>query len=356
MTSNRPSYRDGVQMLRLVHLLQHSVNREMHADRLASKLGVSRRTVLRYAEALDADRVGVGTPSLTRERREDGSWIRLDDQERPIESRVFQYAATYAGSRIFTAGGGSLLADTSQRVLERMQVDLGTRRPDLIARVRTAFVHVPFGPKRYRHEDDTLDTLLQALLACHPVRATYRGADGAHGERTFEPFTVVLYRDGLYILARIASEQDEGRWRLLAVDRLGDLSIIKDRTFEVPEDFEPAFLFEGSAVGLWPSNELPQALRLAFAPAVAVYVRERQWPDARWNERADGWSVLGMRVVVTPEIIAWILSWGADVEVLAPEQVRRQIAERATRVADLYAGTDPGDVRSAGKQLGTGGE
>jgi len=332
MTSHAPTYRDGIQMLRLVHLLKHSANREMSADRLAKKLGVSRRTVLRYAEALQADRVGPDVPSLCRIRRENASWIRLDEKERPIDTRVFQYAVAYAGMQIFSAGGGSLLSDTTEHVLKRMRADLGSRRADLVARVRTAFLHVPFGPKKYRQEDDTIDDLLQALLASNPVRAKYRDRRGHAVEREFEPYTVVLYRDGLYVMGRLEEPSGRVRWRLFAIDRLSDVSIVKDRRFEVPVDFDPSFLFQQGSVGLWPTDADPEVLRLAFAPAVAVGVRERQWPESEWNERDDGWHVLLMRVVVTPEIIAWILSWGANVEVLEPPAVRRRVRENARQV------------------------
>jgi len=339
MTSNAPTYRDGVQMLRMVHLLEHSANRELSADRLAEKLEVSRRTVLRYAEALQSDRVEPGTPSLTRFRRDGASWLRLDGEDHPIDTRVFQYAVTFAGLQIFLAGGGSLLSDTTDLVLKRMRADLGTRRADLLPRARTAFLHVPFGPKQYRQHDDTLDDLLQALLECHPVRAKYRDRHGHQVEREFEPYTVVLYRDGLYVLGRLEEPCGQARWRLFAVDRLSDASIVKDKRFGVPEDFDPGFLFKKGAVGLWPTDADPEVLRLAFAPDVATGVRERQWPDARWEERADGWHVLQMRVVVTPEIIAWILSWGASVEVLAPETVRYRIMDNARRVVDRHPST-----------------
>lgn len=82
--------------------------------------------------------------------------------------------------------------------------------------------------------------------------------------------------------------------------------------FEVPEDFDPSFLFKKGAVGLWPTDIDPEVLRLAFAPDVATGVRERQWPDAQWDEREEGWHVLQMRVAVTPEIIAWVFVLGRE--------------------------------------------
>ncbi len=48
-----------------------------------------------------------------------------------------------------------------------------------------------------------------------------------------------------------------------------------------------------------------------------------------------------MRVGGIREIKSWILGWGADVEVVAPTELRRQIAEESRRIAQQYTESYP---------------
>ncbi len=46
------------------------------------------------------------------------------------------------------------------------------------------------------------------------------------------------------------------------------------------------------------------------------------------------------RVAVTEEIKIWILKWGADAEVLAPESLRNEIRSEIRKMAAIYSETD----------------
>jgi len=39
---------------------------------------------------------------------------------------------------------------------------------------------------------------------------------------------------------------------------------------------------------------------------------------------------------VTPEVVAWLLSWGPQLEVLEPEVLRDEIAERYRNALEIY--------------------
>lgn len=50
----------------------------------------------------------------------------------------------------------------------------------------------------------------------------------------------------------------------------------------------------------------------------------------------DGGIDLTMEVGGTTELKGWILGWGASAEVLAPEELRREVAEEAHKMASKY--------------------
>jgi predicted DNA-binding transcriptional regulator YafY len=78
--------------------------------------------------------------------------------------------------------------------------------------------------------------------------------------------------------------------------------------------------------------------KVRFSKAVASRVRESIWhPSQRLEEESDGSVTFTAKVAGTLEITPWILSWGAEAEVLSPQQRRRRFAEMAERQAALYS-------------------
>ncbi len=76
---------------------------------------------------------------------------------------------------------------------------------------------------------------------------------------------------------------------------------------------------------------------LRFDRSVASRVAETTWhPTQSLARNADGSLTWRARVSGTLEIRPWILGWGADVEVLAPEALRGEVAGIVLRAAARY--------------------
>ena len=81
---------------------------------------------------------------------------------------------------------------------------------------------------------------------------------------------------------------------------------------------------------------------LRFVPAVAPRVAETTWHPTQVVEReADGSLAWRATVSGTIEIRSWILSWGPDVEVLAPAALRAEVADLVARAAASIADAGP---------------
>jgi predicted DNA-binding transcriptional regulator YafY len=121
--------------------------------------------------------------------------------------------------------------------------------------------------------------------------------------------------------------------RTFKIERIRDVSLTPDG-FDAP-DAEIDGMFERA----WDiiADQDPVDVVLRFSPAVASRVREARWhPSERVSEEADG-SLRWQATVAGPiEIRIWILGWGDDVEVLAPESLRDEVAARLRRAADRY--------------------
>ncbi len=122
--------------------------------------------------------------------------------------------------------------------------------------------------------------------------------------------------------------------RTFKIERIRDIAL-------TPDAFPaPGAEIDGMFERAWDiiADQAPIEIVLRFAPKVASRVREARWhPGERVAEEADG-SLTWRATVAGPiEIRLWILSWGDDVEVIAPVELRADVAATHARAAARYA-------------------
>lgn len=323
MSAKVPDYGPGLNMVRMLRMLQQSHRRALPVAALAEDLGVNERTIKRYADAL-AEGVDSGpAPLVQRVRRGGRAWIQLPSQRAELDVSLYQFAATWMATRVLRGRDGNLLSDGVDDVLERLPTPRRMSPLDVARRIQQSFYYVPFGPKGYRDCEDALDIILRATLNRRRVALTYRRLDGTTSRREAEPFTLVLYRDGLYALARAVEDRD-GPMRLFALDRMQDVEQLTEG-FKVPRGFDPDEHFR-ACFGVWRVDDEPADVRLAFCGGAADTVRERTWPGLQGFEPlADGRTVLHLRVPINPELVTWVCAWASHCEVLGPDGLRERV-------------------------------
>ena len=88
--------------------------------------------------------------------------------------------------------------------------------------------------------------------------------------------------------------------------------------------------------GVWTSDKV-QKVELRFNQAAARRVQETTWhPSQTFTKEKGGTVLMTLKVRGLVEITPWILSWGADVEVLGPAELRKTLAETAAGMAQNY--------------------
>lgn len=134
----------------------------------------------------------------------------------------------------------------------------------------------------------------------------------------------------------IGHDETKGELRTFKIERIRELALTPE-TFEVDDD-----LVVEERLGLaWDmiADQPPVEVVLRFAPEVATRVAETHWhPSERTEREPDGSLRWRATVSGTLEIRLWILSWGADVEVLEPPALRADLAATAAAMAERYAG------------------
>jgi predicted DNA-binding transcriptional regulator YafY len=76
---------------------------------------------------------------------------------------------------------------------------------------------------------------------------------------------------------------------------------------------------------------------IAFSPEVTPLMRERLWHASQQIETLnDKRCTLTVYVSDWHDLLPWIRSWGAQVEVLEPAALRHELAAEALKMATVY--------------------
>jgi predicted DNA-binding transcriptional regulator YafY len=220
------------------------------------------------------------------------------------------------------------------------------RNPHVIAALRRLAVTLPepFTAQLERaalraqsRQDDfrhtaVLEAIAEGWGAGHKVRIAYASPGGeALQERVIAPYTLEPTDAGVYV---IGLDDDKGEMRTFKLERLQSARVLPE-PYRIPDDFDPAAYLEHS----WRimSGDQPVDVVLRFTPEAAPYVRERTWHASQeLTSSPDGGLTLRLCIAEPREMLPWIRSWGAQVEVLAPDWLREKIAEELKAAADLY--------------------
>jgi len=171
-----------------------------------------------------------------------------------------------------------------------------------------------------------------ALLKRHLIRFTYRSpATGQVTHRLAEPHHLQHYMASWVLIACCRLRND---WRKLYLACMSDV-IVEPETFDPKPTDQWQHLLE-SAFGIFQAQEtIPVVLR--FTPFRARWIKEQFWhPDQTMTRLDDGSLELSFPVADFREIKLKILQFGADVEVISPEELRREVRQEIEKMATIY--------------------
>ncbi len=250
------------------------------------------------------------------------------------ESTVFQVAALRLARALLRLAGGTVLEELLDDACERLEsVARPEDRPKL-AGLEHKFYAIPFVEKQYRHLDETIDQILRGLVRQLRLRIDYGGTRGEGRVHEVEPYTLAVYRGGLYLIGR--SDRYE-KIIYLAVERILSVELSKER-FEYPARYSPRQHHRG-VFGIIGGEETRVEL-LLMNPETAALLRARRLNlGERFHPRKDGTTLLTMRARGIDELANWVLGFGPHVKVLRPAALRERVARDLRAANELYEST-----------------
>lgn len=147
------------------------------------------------------------------------------------------------------------------------------------------------------------------------------------------PFRLLYYHNGYYLLCRNPNYDD---LLTLAAERIQDLEITS-QTFEPSDDLDIENRIQ-QAFGITLEDSIDVKVR--FSAWQARYIKQRTWhPSQEIEELDNGEIILSFQASGFYDIKSWILSHGADAEVLEPASLREEIIEELEKNLTFYKKT-----------------
>lgn len=314
------------RLLSILLLLQ--VHQRLTARELATRLEVSERTIYRDMEALTL----AGIPVVA-ERGKGGGWFLLEAYQTnltglsPIEIQA-----------LFLPKPSHLLADLGlHQASEAAFIKLLAALPAMYRRDAESIrqrIHVDATGWRSCEEDiSSFPTLFGAIWQECKLHLVYQRSDRTTVERLVDPLGLVAKGSVWYLVAGI-----EGDVRSYRVSRIRDAKVT-EQPCVYPQGFNLAEYWERSSAQ-FQANLPHYPVMVRIAPAILPRLRyagrfakieQVEQPDT------DGWSKVCIQFDVEEAACEYVLSFGSQIEVLQPQELREKIVQLAKSVVEFYA-------------------
>lgn len=181
-----------------------------------------------------------------------------------------------------------------------------------------------------------LETVARGWVEMIPVLIEYQGLRGTKRR----PYVVKPYliepspwSVSVYVIGE--SDRHEGM-AVFKVERIQSAQLTTGH-FSIPEDFDEDKLLR-YAWGIWFDEKPPIRVRLRFMPGYAAKrLQETRWhPTERVEILPDGGCIWEAQVAAWEEMQPWVRGWGAEAEVLEPQELREAVRGEVERLVRLY--------------------
>ena len=328
----RPTYGAATRLARIVYsVLTQASGRSFIS--IQAELGISERTLLRYIAACKRHLTdSSGKPLLEVVRYGERAVLRRATFAEAPESTVFQVLSLYFAVAVFQFLEGTVIKEGVQDLWEHFRDALPQVQRARIADFAKKFYSIPYAVKDYRAVDELVATIVTCLVYQNRMRIDYAGLYGDGKVHEFEPYTLAMYRGGLYLIGR---SQRARRILTLAVERIRSAKKLGEK-FEYPDSYSPEKFTDGT-FGIMDGPVTEVELHL-LTPETVTYLKSRRLHRTqRFVDRPDGTAILSMTVRGTEELRNWILGFGPWVKVLKPKSLRDEVAELHGEAARLYS-------------------
>jgi len=297
--------------------------------RFLEELEISRATAKRDIEYL---RDFLGAP-LVYDRAANGYRYVPDSPEFELPGLWFNDTELYAllaSEQLLEAVQPGLLGPYIGPLKGRIRklLEAGGHSADVVsARIRLQ----PFASRRV--DQVIFGRASEAVLNCEIATITYHGREReARTERSVHAYRLLHYRDNWYLIGWCEQAQ---ALRTFSLDRIERIAL--SETPAAPPDERALDCYLGASFGIFTGEARAWAV-LRFTAERARWVADETWHPDQIGQWAGEIYELQVPYSDPRELLMDVLKYGPDVEVVAPEELRRLVADRVAEAAAQYGG------------------
>jgi predicted DNA-binding transcriptional regulator YafY len=305
-------------------------------DELATECGVTTRTIRRDLQALEE----AGFPLYDDRSHDDGRtrWRVNGQAFKGLAAglTVSELCALYFSRTLLESLAGTPFRDDVESAFEKLASVLTPHMRQFLDQLPRVIATKPDPLRR----GPPLDAARQQQIVARALEATLhlRQATIVYHSKSSErtktylvhPYRLAYAQGGLYLLAYVP---EYSQVRTFAVERLHDLSLLEERFTPIEELPDTAF---PHSLGV--HSGAPERVEIEFQPAVADYVRAREWHASQvLSETASGEVLMTLNVCLDRALQSWILSFGPFARVVSPERLAHEIAGQFAEARARYA-------------------
>jgi predicted DNA-binding transcriptional regulator YafY len=175
-------------------------------------------------------------------------------------------------------------------------------------------------------------SLFQYILDKQPLKLSYQAYDKPKLTHIMMPYRIKQFNQRWY-LCGLSKKRSESRLLVLAFDRILDFQPHKTDFIPCPPYFDRDYFTEVIGVTV-PRDIAKETITFQVSNGRHHYVRTKRLHESQWE--LDQPNTFSITVKPNPELFSLLLSFGADLEVLSPAQIRRKLKETALAMSMLY--------------------
>jgi predicted DNA-binding transcriptional regulator YafY len=182
-----------------------------------------------------------------------------------------------------------------------------------------------------------LATILRSMKECRVLEVTHKSFR-SNEEKTFnlKPYCIKLFKQRWYVVGRNDYGKGDDAIRIYGLDRIIGLNLT-NKKFTNPKDFDPEVYFRGCFGIILNYDFKIENVRLKVDASQANYLRSLPLhPSQEEVERYDDYSIFTLRLRPTFDFEQELLRNVDALEVLEPQWLRNDMADKVRRMWERY--------------------
>ena len=170
------------------------------------------------------------------------------------------------------------------------------------------------------------ERLKAALIGRRAMEIVYCSSSGETNRRVILPVKLIFKDKSWYLHAYCKKAED---YRLFKVNRIVEMTLLEERFGDLPDEIPPIEQMPLEAIPMTP-------IKLRFSPAVAFRVYD-EFDCSMIEQQSDGSLIVSTRFPKDGWVIGYLHSFGTEVDILEPTNLRAEVAAYAKAIWQHHA-------------------